>query len=156
MTAASSPKTFLLARPTAVGETGGRHDSFPAYAFAVGYTHVFNPSLTNEMHVGMVHADKLQGVCLRKYFGIPANYGIQGIPQLPNNGGLPPTPSRLPRAYYLTHIGVGNLTQLCNMCGALKARTASPRSIATTLSRLASRLTILKATSPSHRKGVAI
>ena len=56
----------------AVGETGGRHDSFPAYAFAVGYTHVFNPSLTNEMHVGMVHADKLQESVFGNTFGIPA------------------------------------------------------------------------------------
>jgi hypothetical protein len=42
----------------AVGETGGRHDSFAAYAWAVGYTHVFT-TFTNEMHVGMVHSDKL-------------------------------------------------------------------------------------------------
>lgn len=95
----------------AVGETGGRHDSFPAYAFAVGYTHVFNPTLTNDMHVGMVHADKLQESVYGNTFGIPAQYGIQGIPQLANNGGLPPI-SFAPTSggNFLTHIGVGNYT----------------------------------------------
>ena len=95
----------------AVGETGGRHDSFPAYAFAVGYTHVFTPSLTNEMHVGMVHADKLQESVFGNTFGIPAMYGIQGIPQVANNGGLPPiTFASSSGGNYLTHIGVGNYT----------------------------------------------
>ena len=49
----------------AVGQTGGRNDSLPAWAFAVGYTHIFTPTLTNEMHVGMMHSDKLQ----RSVFG---------------------------------------------------------------------------------------
>ena len=89
----------------AVGETGGRNDSFPAYAWAVGYTRVFTPTLTNDMHVGMVHADKLQESFYGNTFGIPAQYGIQGIPQLPNNGGLPPITIN-----GLTHIGVGNYT----------------------------------------------
>ncbi|HTV05618.1 MAG TPA: TonB-dependent receptor [Acidobacteriaceae bacterium] len=89
----------------AVGEGGGRHDSFPAYAFAVGYTHIFTPTLTNEMHVGMVHADKLQESNYGNTFGIPAQYGIQGIPQVANNGGIPPTTIN-----GFTHIGVGNYT----------------------------------------------
>ena len=95
----------------AVGESGGRNDSFPAYAFAVGYTHVFTPTLTNEMHVGMVHADKLQRSVFGNTFGIPAMYGIQGIPQVANNGGLSPT-SFAPSSggNFLTHIGVGNYT----------------------------------------------
>lgn len=89
----------------AIGETGGRNDSFPAYAWAVGYTHVFTPTLTNDMHAGMVHSDKLQRSIYGNTFGIPAQYGIQGIPQLPNNGGLPPITIN-----GLTHIGVGNFT----------------------------------------------
>ena len=89
----------------AVGETGGRNDSFPAYAWAVGYTHVFTPTLTNEMHVGMVHADKLQKSFYGDTFGIPAQYGIGGIPQVANNGGLSPITIN-----GLTHIGVGNYT----------------------------------------------
>jgi Carboxypeptidase regulatory-like domain/TonB dependent receptor-like, beta-barrel len=89
----------------AVGEGGGRNDTFPAYAFAVGYTHIFTPTLTNEMHVGMVHSDKLQRSIYGNIFGIPAQFGIQGIPQLPNNGGIPPTSIN-----GFTHIGVGNYT----------------------------------------------
>lgn len=74
----------------AVGETGGRHDSFPAYAWAVGYTHVFTPTFTNDMHVGMVHSDKLQRSVYGNTFGIPASFGIPGIPQVAENGGIPP------------------------------------------------------------------
>lgn len=89
----------------AVGEGGGRVDSLPAYAWAIGYTHVFTPTLTNAMHVGMVHSDKLQRSVYGNTFGIPAQYGIQGVPQVANNGGLPPTSIN-----GLTHIGVGNYT----------------------------------------------
>jgi hypothetical protein len=73
-----------------VGETGGQNDSFPAWSFAVGYTHVFTPTLTNEMHVGVVHADKLQRSIYGNTLGIPAQFGVQGIQQVANNGGLPP------------------------------------------------------------------
>lgn len=89
----------------AVGEGGGRHDSFPAYAWAVGYNHIFSPTWMNEMHVGMVHSDKLQESDFGNTFGIPAQYGIQGIPQVANNGGIPPITLN-----GLTHIGVGNFT----------------------------------------------
>ncbi len=89
----------------AVGETGGRNDSFPAYAWAVGYNIVFTPSLANEMHVGMVHSDKFQKSIYGNVFGIPAQYGIGGVPQVANNGGIPPI-----TISGLTHIGVGNFT----------------------------------------------
>ena len=95
----------------AVGESGGRNDSFPAWAFAVGYTHIFTPTLTNELHVGVVHSDKLQQSVYGNTFGIPAQYGIQGIQQVANNGGLPPISfSSSTNASTLTHIGVGNYT----------------------------------------------
>lgn len=89
----------------AVGQTGGRIDSLPAYAFAVGYTHVFDATLTNEMHVGMMHSDKLQRSVYGNTMGIPAQYGILGIPQVANNGGIPPI-----NINGMTHIGVGNYT----------------------------------------------
>jgi hypothetical protein len=89
----------------AVGETGGRNDSFPAYAFAVGYNAVLTPTLVNEMHAGMVHADKFQKSIYGDTFGIPAQYGIGGIQQVANNGGIPPI-----AISGLTHIGVGNYT----------------------------------------------
>jgi len=89
----------------AVGESGGRNDSFPAWAFAVGYTHVFTPTFTNDMHVGVVHSDKLQKSFYGNTFGIPAQFGIGGVQQVANNGGLPPITIN-----GLTHIGVGNYT----------------------------------------------
>ena len=57
------------------------------------------------MHVGMVHADKFQRSIYGNTFGIPAQYGIGGVPQVPENGGIPPITIN-----GLTHIGVGNFT----------------------------------------------
>jgi hypothetical protein len=89
----------------AVGEGGGRNDSFPAYAFAVGYNTVFTPTLANEMHVGMVHADKFQRSVFGNTFHIPEQFGIGGVPQVAENGGIPPITIN-----GLTHTGVGNFT----------------------------------------------
>jgi len=89
----------------AVGQGGARTDSLPAYAWAVGYTRIFSSTLTNEMHVGMVHSDKIQRSIYGNTFGIPASYGIQGVQQVANNGGIPP--------FYingLSNLGVGNYT----------------------------------------------
>ena len=41
--------------PGVVGQTYGQDQSYPAYAIAVGYNHVFSPTLTNEVHVGYDH-----------------------------------------------------------------------------------------------------
>jgi hypothetical protein len=87
------------------GQSGGRVDQLPAWAWAVGYTLIFTPTLTNEMHVGMVHSDKLQVSVWGNDYGssacsgtvapgpgtcnIPLEYGIQGVPQVAGNGGLP-------------------------------------------------------------------
>jgi Carboxypeptidase regulatory-like domain/TonB dependent receptor len=87
------------------GNSGGRVDRLPAWAWAVGYTRIVTPTLTNEMHVGMVHSDKLQVSVWGNDFGsaacsgtvnpgpgtcnIPLTYGIQGVPQVAGNGGLP-------------------------------------------------------------------
>ena len=87
------------------GNSGGRVDQLPAWAWAVGYTRILTPTLTNEMHVGMVHSDKLQVSVWGDDFGsgacsgtvkpgpgtcnIPLEYGIQGVPQVSGNGGLP-------------------------------------------------------------------
>jgi Carboxypeptidase regulatory-like domain/TonB dependent receptor len=87
------------------GDSGGRVDQLPAWAWAVGYTRILTPTLTNDMHVGMVHSDKLQVSVWGDDFGssacsgtvnpgpgtcnIPLEYGIQGVPQVAGNGGLP-------------------------------------------------------------------
>jgi hypothetical protein len=49
----------------AVGQTDARNDSLPAYAWAVGYTRILTPTLTNDMHVGMVHSRQVSTVHLR-------------------------------------------------------------------------------------------
>lgn len=89
----------------AVGTSGGLNYTLPAYAWAGGYTHIFTPTLTNEMHVGMVHSDRIQQSFYGNTFGIPAQYGIQGVQQVANNGGLPPIVIN-----GLSNIGVGNYT----------------------------------------------
>ncbi len=71
----------------------------PVYSIALGYTHIFTPTLTNEIHAGW---SQNLATYLSDYAqtpGIPAQYGIQGIPQFANNGGLP-------------FIGIGGLTNL--------------------------------------------
>lgn len=89
----------------AVGQSGGRNDKLPAYAWAVGYNHVFSPTLTTDLHVGYVHSEKNQKSFFGNQFGIPAQFGIQGVPQVANNGGIPP--------FYINslgNLGVGNYT----------------------------------------------
>ncbi|MFZ2020830.1 MAG: TonB-dependent receptor domain-containing protein [Terracidiphilus sp.] len=101
------------------GQSGGRVDQLPAWAWAVGYTRILTPTLTNDMHVGMVHSDKLQVSVWGDDFGsgacsgtvnpgpgtcnIPLEYGIQGVPQVAGNGGLP-----IINIGGLRGIGVGN------------------------------------------------
>jgi hypothetical protein len=51
-------------------------------------THVFSPSLVNEVRAGFsrLSATRLQPNA--NTLGIPAQYGIPGVPQIPTNGGL--------------------------------------------------------------------
>lgn len=88
--------------PGLAGGGGGRNDSLPAYAWAAGYTHVFTPTLTNDMHVGMVHSDKIQTSVMTKA-DIPMDYNIQGVPQVKYNYGLP-----VINIGGLKNLGVGN------------------------------------------------
>ncbi len=62
----------------------------PRYAIVLGYTHSFTPSLTNEFHAGFLHTVERLAGAYGNTEGIPAQYGIPGVPQLPGNGGLPP------------------------------------------------------------------
>ena len=67
--------------------SNGTKDS-PHYAIAVGETHLFTPSLTNEFHAGYVHNIDNQIPINGNTLGIPQEFGIEGIPQVPGNGGL--------------------------------------------------------------------
>jgi hypothetical protein len=69
---------------------GDGDEEGPRYGIVLGYTHVFTPTLTNEFHVGFLHTiERLNGV-YGDTPGIPAQFGIPGVPQTPGNGGLPP------------------------------------------------------------------
>jgi hypothetical protein len=58
-------------------------------ADAVVYTHVFTPSMINVARVGFSHIHVTRVGPVADTTGIPAQFGIQGIPQTTNNGGLP-------------------------------------------------------------------
>lgn len=62
----------------------------PHYATAVSYTHIFSPTLINEFHVGLdKDTDNIFPLNGTNY-NLPAEYGIQGVPEFQYNGGLPP------------------------------------------------------------------
>jgi hypothetical protein len=63
--------------------------SGPRYAIALGYTHLFSPTLTNEAHAGWSHSIEHIAGPNGNTLGLPAQFGIGGVPQAPGNGGLP-------------------------------------------------------------------
>jgi hypothetical protein len=65
------------------------NDDEPHYELALGYTHVFSPTFENDLIVGYDHVIHNLTMPTAGDLGIPAQYGIGGIPQIPNNGGLP-------------------------------------------------------------------
>jgi len=56
---------------------------------ALGYTHVFTPTTINVLRVGLNHLHTTRFGPEGGTNGIPDQYGIKGIPQFPENGGLP-------------------------------------------------------------------
>jgi hypothetical protein len=55
----------------------------------VGYTHAFTPQLVNVLHAGFNHLHTTRYGPEGTVNNIPQQYGIQGIPQTTENGGLP-------------------------------------------------------------------
>jgi hypothetical protein len=53
------------------------------------WTHVFNPSTVNQVRGGFNHLHTTRFGPDGSVMGIPAKYGINGIPQVAENGGLP-------------------------------------------------------------------
>ena len=77
---------------TGVADGGGYGDGtqkWDVYGVAVSYTHVFTPTLINEVRFGygQEHTTRLPSTA--DTLGIPAQFGIGGIPQFAGNGGLP-------------------------------------------------------------------
>ncbi len=56
---------------------------------ALAWTHVFTPTTINVARVGFNHLHTTRFGPEGSVTGIPAQYGIQGIPQVSENGGLP-------------------------------------------------------------------
>jgi hypothetical protein len=56
---------------------------------SIGYTHTFSPRLANDLRVGVNREHVLWLQPNGDTYGIPAQFGIQGVPQTTNNGGLP-------------------------------------------------------------------
>jgi hypothetical protein len=63
--------------------------TFTVHGVAVSYTHVFSPSLINEVRFGYGQEHTTRTPTTADTLGIPANFGIGGIPQFKGNGGLP-------------------------------------------------------------------
>ena len=55
----------------------------------IGATHSFGPSLVNELRAGFNRSVALFAQPYNDQLGIPAQFGIQGVPQFAGNGGLP-------------------------------------------------------------------
>ncbi len=55
----------------------------------LGYTHVFNPSLVNQFRGGYAHLVTSRYGPEATNYGLPADYGIQGIQENSLNGGIP-------------------------------------------------------------------
>jgi len=58
-------------------------------ADALAYTHVFTPTMINVARIGFNHYFSTRWSPVANELNVPAQFGIQGIPQLPHNGGLP-------------------------------------------------------------------
>ncbi len=88
-------QTQQQAPPFAAPLEGGGSAPFwttnPTYMVVVTETHVFNPSLVNEFRMSDEHNwnTRLDAGSIDTTYGTPAQFGIQGIPQTTNNGGLP-------------------------------------------------------------------
>jgi hypothetical protein len=54
-----------------------------------GWTHVFTPNTINQLRGGLAHLHTTRFGPDGSIMGIPAQYGIQGIQQVAENGGLP-------------------------------------------------------------------
>jgi hypothetical protein len=89
--------------PFAAPAEGGSYNegvqNFDVYGVAVSYTHVFTPTLVNETRFGFGKEHTTRTPQSGGTQGVPAQFGIPGIPQFPGNGGLP-------------YLSIGNLNHL--------------------------------------------
>lgn len=69
---------FQQGAQTAISEQG-----------AVGWTWTLSPTMVNELRNGFTYINTKRAGPVSGTLGIPEQYGIQGVPQVPLNGGLP-------------------------------------------------------------------
>ena len=60
-----------------------------SHQMVAAYTHVFTQSTINQVRGGFAHLHTTRNGPVADQLGIPDQYGIQGIPQVAGNGGLP-------------------------------------------------------------------
>jgi hypothetical protein len=77
----------------------GGHSWNPTLNTVLSETHSFSPTVINEVRAGVSRQSTTALQAYADTMGLPAQYGIQGIPQLGRNGGLP-------------SLGIGGLTQI--------------------------------------------
>jgi hypothetical protein len=72
---------------------GGAFQQGPQTALAqqsvIGYTHTFSPTLINEVRAGFNYLHTTRESPVASQQGLPAQFGVQDIPQTSSNGGLP-------------------------------------------------------------------
>lgn len=81
------------------GGYGAGNEIYDARGYALSYTHMFSSTLVNEARVGYTRGHDTRNPAGSNTLGIPAQFGIAGVPQLPLNGGLP-------------YLGIGGLSGL--------------------------------------------
>ena len=91
------------------GQFGTGTIFIPVYGIALGETHEFTPTLANEAHLGWNQNVQHQLSSNATQLGIPAQYGIQGVPQVADNGGLPNFSLCGPNGYCSTTAGFTSL-----------------------------------------------
>ncbi len=75
-----------------VADGGGFNAGYqenPTLNTVLSETHSFSPTVINEARIGVDRQGTSRVQPNANTFGIPAQFGIQGVPQVPNNGGLP-------------------------------------------------------------------
>ena len=70
-------------------EGGGGTTVQTSWSASGSYTHIFNPTLTNEFRLGYTKEYLNSSYATANTPGIPEQFGIQGIPVVPGDGGLP-------------------------------------------------------------------
>ncbi len=79
----------FLPEPADGQNDGSGTNPSPHWAIAIGENHVFSGTLMNDAHFGLDHDIDNDIPSLATTLGLPAQYGIQGVPQTTGNGGLP-------------------------------------------------------------------